>query len=99
MCLCIAGHAGYAEKGKDIVCAGVSMTQFILENYVKDCCENVYLSDKEEKNEYLLSFSIDKPESIQAVKAILTGFYALANEYPDYVKICEREITNQVGGK
>lgn len=36
----ISGHAGYAEIGKDIVCAGVSVLVYTLEKALEGLCEN-----------------------------------------------------------
>lgn len=94
ICVHITGHAGSAQKGKDIVCAGVSTTQYILENYVKDCCTDVRVSDINEEDGYAISFSVKKKEKVRAVEAILTGFYALENEYPEYVNVYEIRKTN-----
>ena len=35
--LAVDGHAGYAEHGRDIVCAGVSAISFALLGYLQQC--------------------------------------------------------------
>ena len=35
--LTVDGHAGYAEHGRDIVCAGVSAISFALLGYLQQC--------------------------------------------------------------
>ena len=90
--LIIDGHAGSGAKGEDIVCAAVSALAFTLLNCLKDeeaqgtvklkreivrdgyfCVEAHALGDSEERIEIITD-------------TVLTGLYAVAEEYPEYVK-------------
>ena len=71
----ISGHAGYAEPGKDIVCAGVTaLTQTLIqsiENLTEDEIEYRNLSEK----------------SKTLVDSFFVGIRLIADEFPDYVAI------------
>lgn len=82
----MSGHANYAVEGKDIVCAGVStLVQTLIasiENLTKDKIEydispgraDIKYGDLSEKSRAL-------------VDSFFIGIRAVADEYPDYVKI------------
>jgi len=81
----IKGHAGYAEDGKDIVCAGVSSLFYAFLNYAT-------------KKKNLIDFRIkdgdsyieaDVPEDV--VLLLMVGFQAFEDNYPKHVQI-EKEI-------
>ena len=89
--LSVKGHAGQAEKGKDIVCSAVSILFYTL-------CQAI--ADSEEMLEEAPKFTIEdgngtiscKPKktylaTIQRTYwTVLTGLELLTNEYKDYVK-------------
>lgn len=87
-CISINGHAGYDVQGKDIVCAAVSVL-----------AQNLILSIDaltEDKIQYSISAGkLDINYKELSVRAqILTasffiGIEAIANEYPQYVKLCK----------
>ena len=85
-CISIQGHAGYAEKGKDIVCAGVTaLTQTLirsLEDLAKD------------KIKYEISpgrVDIHYGNLSEAGKLLVDSFFIgvclIADEFPDYIRI------------
>lgn len=82
----IDGHAGYAEAGKDIVCAGVTAlvetliqsienltTDKIIYNIIPGRAD-IYFEDLSEKGKLL-------------VDSFFTGICLIADDFPDYVKI------------
>lgn len=77
----IKGHAGYADKGKDIVCAGVSTLFYTLLNHAEKSAKVVdyKISDQECYADIVMQQL--------ASSIILTGFEMMAEEYPDYVKM------------
>ena len=89
-------HSGYAESGKDIVCAGISsITQTAilgLENIAKIKCDVKI----DQKTGYL-SLKIDskdlKSSNFQSAQIILQtmlcGLEDLENQYPKYIKLEE----------
>ena len=86
----VSGHAGQAEKGKDIVCSAVSILFYTLAQAVTDSAElleeepviviedgNGTVSCKP-KREFL-------PTMQRTYWTILTGLELLVQEYKDYV--------------
>lgn len=90
--LIIEGHAGCGVKGEDIVCAAVSALAFTLLNCLDDeeAQGNVKLKRRVVRDGY---FCIEahalggSDEKIGIITdTVLTGLYAVADEYPEYVK-------------
>lgn len=80
------GHAQYAEKGKDIVCAGISALCISLTERIKQLeRENVcniiefLLSDGEVR----IVFSLNE-QSKECLETVRAGFQFIAREYSDY---------------
>nr|DAZ02715.1 MAG TPA: cysteine protease [Caudoviricetes sp.] len=82
----ISGHAGYAEPGKDIVCAGVTaLTQTLIqsiENLTDDKIEYRISPGKAEIEYRNLS---EKSKTL--VDSFFVGIRLIADEFPDYVAI------------
>ncbi len=92
LCLTVEGHAGYAPKGQDIVCAAVSVLVQALAGALSRLDEN-----------RLFDFAVDgiADSGCAGITAVptsqgwdrvygmfqmaLTGFYLLGKAYPDYV--------------
>lgn len=89
----IAGHAGYAPKGQDIVCAGVSaLTSAFLESLIlitnRDYTDGVFI----ETGDGLFQFGIRGIKDEQAndiVKSLIfmlgRGLDLIERQYPDYI--------------
>lgn len=82
----ITGHAGYAPKGADIVCAAVSALYGGLVtslNAHSDCLMSVV----EAEDGYNLT--IDSPDSASTLlmKAFITSVSAIADNYPKNIKV------------
>ena len=82
----ISGHAGYAETGKDIVCAGVTaLTQTLirsLEHLTRDEIEYKISSGRADIHYRNLS-----EEGKLLVDSFFIGIRQIADEFPDYVRI------------
>ena len=82
----ISGHAGYAEPGKDIVCAGVTaLTQTLIqsiENLTDDKIEYRISPGKAEIEYRNLS---EKSKTL--VDSFFVGIRLIAEEFPEYVKV------------
>lgn len=82
----ISGHAGYAEPGKDIVCAGVTaLTQTLIQSI-----ENL----TDDKIEYRISpgkVEIEYRNLSEKSKTLMDSFFVgiclIAEEFPEYVKV------------
>ncbi len=85
-CIEISGHAGYAEPGKDIVCAGVTaLTQTLIqsiENLTDDKIEYRISPGKVEVEYRNLS-----GKSKTLVDSFFVGICLIAEEFPEYVKV------------
>ena len=92
------GHAGFAGRGNDIVCAGVSalcaallerMRTLSAENSVK--IESCHIADGEFCLE--ISYPEDKASAITArssLETVAEGLRAIAGEYPENVNFEEQ---------
>ena len=79
------GHAGYAEKGQDIVCAGVSAIVYALIGWLENNIES-YVSIDERNGEVVIACEGD--EQVEAVFYMAAiGIENIANTYPDHVEI------------
>ena len=82
----ISGHAGYAETGKDIVCAGVTALAQTLIGSIEDLTRD--------KIEYEISSGrVDihyrnlSEEGKLLVDSFFIGVCLIADEFPDHVRI------------
>lgn len=83
--LSVNGHAGYAEKGQDIVCAGVSAIVYALIGWLENNIES-YVSIDERNGEVVIACEGD--EQVEAVFYMAAiGIENIANTYPDHVEI------------
>lgn len=88
----VNGHAGWAEKGEDIVCSAVSILFYTLVQAVLDskemCKEDPVVTIEDgngsisckPKEEYVTTMQ-------RTYWTILTGFELLAKEYNEYVSL------------
>ena len=94
--LSVEGHAGQAEKGKDIVCAAVSILFYTLAQAVTDS------ADMLEKKPEIWTEDGNGSVSCKPKKAflatiqrtywtILTGIELLAEEYKEYINFTVEE--------
>jgi uncharacterized protein YsxB (DUF464 family) len=93
--LYISGHAGYAEHGKDIICASASILAYTL----IQCMQKMQTEDK------LKCIEIDIQDGVISVKCepeenalaeaqntfttICEGYKLLAENYPQFVRLVE----------
>ena len=83
------GHAGYAEEGRDIVCAAVSVLAFTCANALESVAG--VQAKVEEKDGFL---SIFLPENAghdaqTVMNTVLQGFRDLCDAYPMYLQLKE----------
>lgn len=85
------GHAGYAENGKDIVCAAVSYQMYSLEGWC------MYHADKLRKhsskiNDGLFEIYFEGKVGEQVFSMALIGLKQLQKAYPENLKIEYEEM-------
>ena len=76
----VSGHADYAPKGQDIVCASVSILLYTLASALGDDVEDLKLDTGDSRVTWKTT---KRTNSVAAV--INEGFRLLANSYPHYV--------------
>lgn len=78
----ITGHAGYAEHGKDIICAAVSALNGSLIKWLESAnIDYVYSDDGK-----MVALVLDESARM-CYDMVVTGFMTLAKEYPEYVRV------------
>lgn len=80
--LWIRGHSGYAEPGKDIVCAGISALFETLGEHPSVCRGHGCAKENEH---VLLPRTGTEKEMMPMFDLIASGMRAIAEKYPDNV--------------
>ena len=87
------GHAGYAEEGEDIVCAGISVLTINTINSIEALTEAVFTVESDE-NDGSMNFRIQKAtkESTLLLEAMILGLEMMADNYSEYIDLKFREV-------
>lgn len=83
--LTVTGHAGYAEYGQDIVCAGVSAVSFALLAFLEQ--EGVRFDTAEAVSGALDVACMGSDRVDAAFDMALAGYNLIADNYPDCVDL------------
>ena len=84
----MAGHAGYAEPGSDIVCSAISTLEYIVAAYIENNPSQAYLKRYETGPGYSFMRIIPKQNGIyEVIKAVISGYEAIADSYPENIKL------------
>ncbi len=93
---CASGHSGYAKRGEDIVCAGVSaLTQSACMGIEQLVDSNVDISLKDGELRLMLAEASDEEQRRRAeliLGTMLLGLRSIEQKYSDYLKLYEREV-------
>lgn len=82
----ITGHAGYAEPGKDIVCAAVSaLTQTFIAS-VEELTQDKIEYEIEPGNTAIKLWTLSE-KAKTLMESFFVGVRMIAEEYPEYVHI------------
>ena len=80
------GHAGYAEPGKDIVCAGVTaLTQTLIQSIDDLTDDEIEYRISPGKVEIEYRNLSEKSKTL--VDSFFVGICLIAEEFPEYVKV------------
>ena len=82
----LSGHAGYAPRGQDIVCAGVSALFFCLIESLSQI-SNCKIKEIKENDLETLELTNNDYNSRVLIQSFMIGCMLLANTYPDNIKI------------
>ena len=89
----ISGHSGYAEAGKDIVCAAISAVVTMAEATINDVCgakAKVRVKEEDARITLTLPAQCEEEEAIQAAMTGLMLYLCnLRDEYSDYIEVLE----------
>lgn len=85
----ITGHAGYADKGKDIVCASASSIILSSINLAIEFNKDVKYTDDLNKIEIINNTNDENV--IKVFKNMITCLENLEKQYPDNIKISKGE--------
>lgn len=89
------GHAGFARKGKDIVCAGVSALVINTVNSVEQLTQDRFTCEVEEKSgDVRFHLTEDSSEEAQLLmKSLELGVLAIQEQYSKkYITVNFREV-------
>lgn len=79
----ISGHAGYAEKGKDIVCAGVSAITYALLGII----DADYISRRIADGNVYIRCENNSERIGTAFDMAIIGYEQIAHTHPDNVSV------------
>ena len=82
----LEGHAGYAEHGKDIVCASASILACTLASIVESFDEIESFIDLTSGNT-TIECKCENNEVLDAYRFTMTGYALLEQNYPQYVRL------------
>jgi uncharacterized protein YsxB (DUF464 family) len=91
----LEGHAGYAEHGKDIVCASASILAYTLVQIVTETEHEGWLASppviKMDSGDTVISCEAKTYDDLVLMKSMFTfairGYALLAQHYPQYVRL------------
>ena len=85
----VSGHAGYSEKGKDIICAGVSTLAQAAALAIATYDETAQLTAVE--GHLLVTFTADDHYIDGVITTLETGLNLIEGQYGEYLKVtCTR---------
>ena len=89
----VSGHSGYAEAGKDIVCAAISTAVTMAEATINEVCgakAKVRVKDDQARITLMLPTSCDEEDTVQAVlSGMMLTLISMRDDYPDYIEVLE----------
>ena len=90
----IEGHAGYAEAGYDIVCAGISVLIINFINSIDSFTDDKFVV-KEDEERGLIEFKFENRPSKEALlffKSLIMGLEDLEKENKDFISLDYKEV-------
>ena len=83
----VSGHACYADPGKDIICAGVSILNDTLCNMANTIDSECVIVQPMKGFTHIFIKGPESERTKGILDTILTGYEMLAEAYPDYIKL------------
>lgn len=90
--LSVRGHAGFAEAGKDIVCAGVSALFFAAYSELRNRGFK-YFADLDDGYATIKAYpsAEERHTCLAILDTVVAGLENIAKQYPDYIKLIKEE--------
>lgn len=89
----ISGHAGFAESGKDIICAAVSSAAYMTANTITDV---IGANADAAEGDGAMTVTLNKPD--ERAETVLKGLELhlteLSKQYPENIKIIYGGVKN-----
>lgn len=85
----LSGHAGYAPRGQDIVCAAISILTYTLQNSFNKLTDDTVGFNYAQKG-VEISFSDLSPQGQIILNSFIVGVELLADSYSGYVNLTKR---------
>lgn len=89
------GHAGYANSGKDIICAATSVLVINTINSIEQFTEDVDFECTTDEKNAIIKFMVtanNNKESLVLLKALELGLSQVAQDNPKYISITFEEV-------
>lgn len=84
----VSGHAGYAAKGNDIVCAAVSILAVNAANSIEAFTKDEMISELDEKKGSLeVTLKTVGDKSSLLLESFLLGLNGIQDEHRDYLSV------------
>jgi uncharacterized protein YsxB (DUF464 family) len=91
----VSGHAGYAKRGEDIVCAAISVLTINTINSIEKFTDDKFVLKQNERTGFI-SFKLKgKPgdEASLLLKSMILGLTDIVKEYGDeYIRLIFKEV-------
>ncbi|MCI9564437.1 MAG: ribosomal-processing cysteine protease Prp [Eubacterium sp.] len=90
----IEGHAGYADEGEDIICAGISVLAINFVNSIEGLTSDKF-SQFEHEDDGIIDFEFTDTISNEAeilIKSLVLGLEQLEKEYKDFISLDYKEV-------
>ena len=89
----ISGHAGYAESGKDIICASVSSAVYMAANTITDViCADADAVDGDGRMTVTLNQANEQAQAV--LRGLELHLTELSKQYPENIKIIYGGVKN-----
>lgn len=85
--LCVSGHAGYSNRGNDIVCAAISAISYALLGFLENNEDDEPSFSYKTGDGELIVFSNASERVDAAFETTLIGYRQIAQKYPQYVDV------------
>lgn len=89
-----SGHAGFARRGKDIVCAGVSALVLNTINSIETFTDDEFTCEVQEENGDVSFEMVNSPSEKAALllDSLVLGVTAIKDTYTKYITVNFREV-------